>query len=179
MSQILSAIVFIGLVTIMSLNLSVDKQLHMIDQECTLLEEEAPPYIWGGYWGRNFGGDCSGQMYDIAGKVIGAKRTTAYRMWIGFGNWGTNNIEGSKAAFDAGEFPSLVFFNYDGKMAAHVGMWRVKNDAEEKASKKSKRDTRVFAEASSSYRYFKRTTIARGDGRYRAILGTKKLDLNP
>ncbi len=153
-----------------------ETKLHEIDSYCSFLERLAPPYVSGAYWGL-LSLDCSGGMYDICKRVKPVKRTTAYRMWIGYGNWGTNNIKGSVEGFAQGKFPDLVFFNYEGKIASHVGMWRVKNTQEIEADKKLKKETKVFAEASSSKRYFKRTTIVKDDGRYKAMLGTKKLDL--
>ena len=177
MSQFLSALILLGLSIVLVINVpSVDQKLKGIDKKCSLLEELAPPYIWGGFWGK-LGGDCSGQVYDIEGEFIPAKRTTAYRMWIGYGNWGTNNFEGSEAAFSKGVFPDQIYFSYQGKIASHVGILREPTPEEIVANKKLKKETRVFAEASSSKKYFKRTVIVQGDGRYKAILGIKKLNL--
>jgi hypothetical protein len=171
MSQFLSTIAICVVVAIMTTSISnVDTKLEAIDKNCTLLEELAPPYIWGGYWGR-LGGDCSGQVYDIVGKEIGAKRTTAYRMWIGYGNWGTNNVEGPEKGFTHGKFPNIAFFKYS--EVYHTGIWRKKTLAEIKALESIKKETNVFAEASSSKRYFKRTVMTKGDARYKALIGTK------
>jgi hypothetical protein len=178
MIRLLAILILTGFAVITAITLpGIEQKLANIDQRCTLLEKLAPVYIWGGYWGL-LGGDCSGQMYSILSPDFPGKRTTAYRMWIGYGNWGNkNNIEGSVEGFNKGKFPDLVFFNYQGKMASHVGMWREKTKEEEEQATKLKKETKVFAEASSSSHYFKRTTMVKGDGRYKAILGIKKLDL--
>jgi hypothetical protein len=178
MTNLLATLVLMGMV-VMAITAApnISQKLQNIDQRCTFLEKLAPPYIWGFSYGI-LGGDCSGQMRDIIREdKPEAKRTTAFRMWLGYGNWGTNNVEGSVAGFDEGNFPDLVFFNYQGKIASHVGMWRKKNKEEDEQTTKLKKETKVFAEASSSARYFKRTMIVKNDGRYKAILGTKKLDL--
>jgi hypothetical protein len=177
MTKLLAALILTGFVITAIVTIpDVNTKLRNIDQRCNLLERLAPPYIWGGYWGL-LGGDCSGQVYSIVSPDFPGKRTTAYRMWLGYGNWGTNNIEGSYEGFEKGSFPNLVFFNYQGKIASHVGIWRIKNKDEEERSNKLKKETKVFAEASSSSRYFKRTLIVKNDSRYKAILGTKKLNL--
>ena len=177
MSQFLAALILIGLVAVATVDIpNVDQRLKAIDDECSLMEDLAPPYVWGGFWGR-LGFDCSGAAYDVEKQGFPVKRTTAYRMWIGYGNWGTNNIEGSAGAFSKGKFPDTIYFNYQGKMASHVGILREPTPEEVATNKKLKKDTRVFAEASSSKKYFKRTTIVQGDGRYKAILGIKKLNL--
>jgi hypothetical protein len=174
--KLIALTVLIGFTATASLTTpSKDMYLKNIDERCSFLERLAPPYVWGGYWGL-LGNDCSGGMYDIVSQSKPVKRTTAFRMWLGYGNWGTHNIEGSRDGFENGKFPDLVFFNYGGKMASHVGMWREKTAEEMAQSAKLKKDTKMFAEASSSSRYFKRTMVVKGDGRYKAMLGTKKLD---
>jgi hypothetical protein len=177
MTNLFATLILLGfVVTAVVTTPSLDVKLKNIDQRFTLLEKLAPTYVWGGFWGL-LGGDCSGQTYAGFTPDFPGKRTTAFRMWLGYGNWGKNNIEGPEKGFEAGDFPKIVFFNYGGKIASHVGTWRKKSVEEEAYSKKIKKETKVFAEASSSARYFKRTTIIKGDTRYKAILGTKTLAL--
>lgn len=155
---------------------SVNVHLKNIDERCTFLEKTAPPYVWGGYWGL-LGGDCSGQTYYVFNPDYPGKRTTAFRMWVGYGNWGINNIKGSKDSFYQAKFPNQIYFNYGGRIASHVGTVREPTEKEIAEAKKKGKKFIVFAEASSSARYFKRTILYEGDARYKAILGIKILDI--
>ena len=166
-----------GFVVTASLTIS-NRDIHLknIDERCSFLEKLAPPYIWGGFWGL-LGGDCSGQTYYVFNPDFPGKRTTAYRMWLGYGNWGTDNVKGSMNSFKVAQFPNQIYFNYGGKTASHVGTVRKPTDKEIEEAKKRGKKFIVFAEASSSSRYFKRTIIYEGDARYKAILGIKILDI--
>jgi cell wall-associated NlpC family hydrolase len=133
-----------------------------------LLEEYKVPYTWGGFFGL-FGVDCSGANYYVVSKVKPVKRTTAFRMWLKYGNWTGKTIEG-KDAFDSADPTDILFFSYKSE-ADHTAL------AREHKNIKDKRVSLEMSEASFSAGYYKRTTIKKNDGRYTSILGVRKLDL--
>jgi hypothetical protein len=137
-----------------------------------MLVELAPPYVWGGFWGL-LGGDCSGQMrwiFKMAGIVY--PRLTALSMWNG--GWPGRRYKSSLATLSQAEFPNVIFFTYKpNRPAGHVGIVR-------KVWKTAKGAWRVlFAEASSSAKYFKETLIKEGDYRWKHTLGLLVPDLSP
>lgn len=132
-----------------------------MDYWTSFLERKSPPYIWGGVGEK--GGDCSGQMYWIAHKSgLPYIRTTALQMWSGA--WPGRVIKPWKTA----KFPNLIYFTFTPKRpSGHVGIVR-KNHAP---------NYLIYAEASSSAKIFKRTTLEADTAKDKTVTGIQELDL--
>lgn len=147
--------------------------LKRLNYYVDLFVKNAPPYIWGGAWGIIGGGDCSGQMRALM--VLSGchyPRLTALAMWNG--GWPGRRYKASFTTLSQAEFPYLIFFTYKpSRPAGHVGMVR-------KVWKTNHGNLRVlFAEASSSAKYFKETLIKQGDYRWKHTLGVLVPNLSP
>lgn len=127
----------------------------------SFLERKSPPYIWGGVGEK--GGDCSGQMYWIVHKSgLPYLRTTALQMWNGA--WPGRVIKSWKNS----RFPNLIYFTFSPKRpSGHVGIVRVNHAP----------NYLIYAEASSSAKIFKRTTLEAATAKDKSVTGIQELDL--
>ena len=126
------------------------------------LERLAPAYVWGGF-GVGKGGDCSGQMYWVC-HMSGLPfiRTTALQMWNGA--WPGKVIK----SWEKSKFPNLIYFTFSEKRpSGHVGIIRANHYP----------NYLIFAEASSTAKVFKRTTLTKGSSHDKSVTGIQELDL--